>query len=83
MSIKFSCPKCDQPLVIPDELAGKRRKCPKCGVKFTVPTVNVVLGSDGGCNSEIFAIARPMAWIALGNPNSWNECPPGPLKVNS
>ena len=49
----------------------------------TVPTVNVVLGSDGGCNSPIFAIALPMAWIALGNPNSWNECPPGPLKVNS
>jgi biopolymer transport protein ExbD len=37
MSIKFSCPGCDQPLVIPDELAGKRRKCPKCGTKFTVP----------------------------------------------
>ena len=36
----------------------------------TVPTVNVVLGSDGVCKSEIFAIARPIAWIALGNPNS-------------
>ncbi|HEY4234299.1 MAG TPA: biopolymer transporter ExbD [Lacipirellulaceae bacterium] len=37
MSIRYSCPNCDQPLVIPDELAGKRRKCPKCGAKFTVP----------------------------------------------
>ena len=37
MSIKFSCPGCDKPLTIPDELAGKRRKCPKCGTKFTVP----------------------------------------------
>ena len=27
----FSCPNCDRPLTIPDELAGKRRKCPKCG----------------------------------------------------
>ena len=50
---------------------------------LTVPTVKVVLGSDGGCRSEIFAIARPIAWIALGRPNSWNEWPPGPLKVNS
>jgi hypothetical protein len=39
----------------------------------TVPTVKVVFGSDGVCRSEIFAMARPMAWIALGNPNSWNE----------
>ena len=37
MSIRYSCPNCDQPLTIPDELAGKRRKCPKCGAKFTVP----------------------------------------------
>lgn len=50
---------------------------------LTVPTVNVVLGSAGGCSSEIFAIARPIAWIALGNPNSAKECPPGPLKMNS
>jgi hypothetical protein len=45
---------------------------------LTVPTVNVVFGSPGVCSSEIFAIALPMAWIALGNPNSWNEWPPGP-----
>ena len=38
---------------------------------LTVPTVKVVFGSDGGCRSDIFAIARPMAWIALGRPNSW------------
>jgi len=50
---------------------------------LTVPTVKVVLGSIGVCSSEIFAIALPIAWVALGKPNSWNECPPGPLKVNS
>ena len=47
---------------------------------LTVPTVKVVFGSDGGCSSEIFAIARPMAWIALGRPNSWKEWPPGPCE---
>jgi biopolymer transport protein ExbD len=40
MSIRYSCPNCDQPLTIPDELAGKRRKCPQCGAKFTVPLVD-------------------------------------------
>jgi hypothetical protein len=48
----------------------------------TVPTVKVVFGSFGGFNSEIFAIARPMAWIALGNPNSWKLWPPGPRKIS-
>ena len=32
----------------------------------TVPTVNVVFGSVGVRMSAIFAIARPMPWIALG-----------------
>jgi hypothetical protein len=36
----------------------------------TVPTVNVVFGSAGVSMSAIRAIARPMAWIALGRPNS-------------
>ena len=49
----------------------------------TVPTVKVVLGSLGVSSSEILAMARPMAWIALGRPNSWKLCPPGPLKVIS
>ena len=47
---------------------------------LTVPTVKVVLGSDGGCSSEIFAIARPMAWMALGRPNSWKRMAAGALE---
>jgi hypothetical protein len=31
-----------------------------------VPTVKVVLGKLGVCTSEIFAIARPRPWMALG-----------------
>jgi hypothetical protein len=50
---------------------------------LTVPTVNVVFGSEGVCRSAILAIARPIAWIALGSPNSWKEWPPGPLKIIS
>ena len=37
---------------------------------FTTPTVYVVFGLAGTCTSAISAIARPMAWIALGMPNA-------------
>jgi len=49
----------------------------------TVPTVNVVLGEEGVLTSAIFAIARPMAWIALGKPKALKLWPPGPLKIAS
>ncbi len=49
----------------------------------TVPTVNVVLGSVGVRTSPIFAIARPIAWIALVVPNASKLCPPGPVKRTS
>ena len=49
----------------------------------TVPTVNVVLGNRGVCNSAMYAIALPMAWIAEGRPKAPKECPPGPEKINS
>jgi biopolymer transport protein ExbD len=40
MTIKFSCPGCDQPLSVPDALAGQRRKCPRCGRKVTIPLLD-------------------------------------------
>ena len=33
---------------------------------FTMPTLNVVLIPVGGTMSPMFAMARPIAWIALG-----------------
>ena len=49
----------------------------------TVPTVKVVFGSAGVRSSPIFAIARPIAWIALAVPNASKLWPPGPVKVIS
>jgi hypothetical protein len=37
MAIKFPCPKCEKPLRVKDELAGKRGKCPGCGSMVNVP----------------------------------------------
>ncbi len=50
----------------------------------TLPTVKVVLGSAGTCTSPMCAIARPIAWIALGTcPKAAKLWPPGPLKATS
>lgn len=37
MSIRFPCPKCQRSLKVPDELAGKRAKCPHCTATVDVP----------------------------------------------
>jgi uncharacterized Zn finger protein (UPF0148 family) len=37
MPISFSCPACDRPLKVKDELAGRKVKCPKCGEGVVVP----------------------------------------------
>lgn len=37
MSILITCPECDRGFTVPDEYAGKRGKCPKCGSVFHAP----------------------------------------------
>jgi hypothetical protein len=37
MTIAFKCPGCPTTLKVPDELAGRKGKCPKCGTGFLVP----------------------------------------------
>jgi hypothetical protein len=37
MSIKFPCPRCKNSLRVPDELAGKKAKCPHCSSAVGVP----------------------------------------------
>ncbi len=41
--IKFYCSSCNQKLGVPDEYAGKRIRCNKCGQPGTVPRPEVVL----------------------------------------
>ena len=35
--IEFACKHCGKRLVIPDESAGKKGKCPQCGTLVQVP----------------------------------------------
>lgn len=35
--IKFFCPRCDNPFVLQDSMAGRKGQCPKCKIKFLVP----------------------------------------------
>src|SRR5437763_1658373 len=37
MAISCACPGCSTPFRVTDELAGKRVKCPKCLMVFTLP----------------------------------------------
>jgi hypothetical protein len=37
MPITFSCPKCSGTLRVPDAMAGKQGKCPKCKSMFSIP----------------------------------------------
>ena len=70
--IRYSCPNCDQPLTIPDELAGKRRKCPKCGVKFRVPLADGTLpgepGPRGVASRAAGELGEPRSVTAEGKP---------------
>jgi predicted Zn finger-like uncharacterized protein len=37
MAIAFACPGCATPFNVTDDMAGKRAKCPKCQMVFTLP----------------------------------------------
>ena len=38
MTIEFSCGGCQYPFKVPDSMAGKQGKCPKCGAITAIPT---------------------------------------------
>ena len=40
MTIAISCPSCDRPLKVKDDLAGKRVKCPGCGEPVLVEVID-------------------------------------------
>ena len=42
MAIKFKCPFCDRPLIVKDELAGKKGPCPGCKKVVTIPISNLI-----------------------------------------
>jgi hypothetical protein len=45
MAVSFACPGCATPFRVTPELAGKRAKCPKCLMIFTLPAAEAPLAS--------------------------------------
>ncbi len=44
MPIHLTCPSCSAKLQAPDNLAGRKMKCPKCGTAVAVEPVSAELG---------------------------------------
>lgn len=55
MPIKLKC-RCGEKLSAPDSAAGKKGKCPKCGMRFMVPTIGV---ATAGTSQPAAAKPRP------------------------
>src|SRR5437870_4239879 len=50
--IRIKCPKCANPLGIPDAQGGSVASCPKCGQKFRVPTLSAKTSNPSGPNAN-------------------------------
>src|SRR5437764_6779 len=46
MSIRVRCPSCRRGLHIPDDLAGRRVTCPRCGNPVVVPQAEAVAAGE-------------------------------------
>jgi hypothetical protein len=46
MAIAFACPGCATPFNVTDDMAGKRAKCPKCTMIFTLPAAEPVAAAS-------------------------------------
>lgn len=46
MDVKFKCPRCTMQAAVPKSMAGKRRKCQRCGASITVPLVTEISEDD-------------------------------------
>ena len=45
MAINFNCTNCGKAIGVPDKMAGRKGKCPACGVQLTVPTSSTTGGA--------------------------------------
>jgi Zn finger protein HypA/HybF involved in hydrogenase expression len=83
MTIKFLCPNGHQ-LSAPENMAGKKGKCPKCGSAFAVPTLEELAANDADqmppqeepVGAAVGAAGSSSA-ISAGEPKSGNGAPSG------
>ncbi|GEM_PF-5860789 len=43
MKIEFECTRCESPLAVDEEHAGKKINCPRCNTEVTIPLVERIL----------------------------------------
>lgn len=48
MAIQFYCPGCGNLMRTPDETAGRKGRCPNCGLKIQIPTESLASGESEG-----------------------------------
>lgn len=61
MPIKFKCGKCQQVLTVPDNLAGKQGKCPKCQHSLKVPLPSTAAATSATARAAAPAVAAKPA----------------------
>lgn len=62
MGIKFACHECGESLNIKSQLAGKRGKCPACGLRFRIPESDQPFSiplDDGSASGNIVGNTEP------------------------
>src|SRR5262249_27343099 len=86
--IRVECPSCGTPLRGPDEAAGKKTKCPKCGATVTLPAAHgepiyeaeplADAGAPGG-GVDPYAVENPYQAPQPAGPGSDEQRRPCPV----
>jgi predicted Zn finger-like uncharacterized protein len=66
MAITCACPGCATPFNVTDDMAGKRGKCPKCLMVFTVPAAAPVPPAGGAGSGRTERTADPESYRDAG-----------------
>ena len=62
--IDVACPRCGEPLAVPDSLAGKTQICPKCNTVCPVPKIErTVVADDPPPPFPSVTPAEAMGWL--------------------
>jgi hypothetical protein len=82
MPIEFSCPSCNRPYRVKDELAGKTAKCGKCGNPMSIPTAAAAPAPAArpAADASRLAAMTQQATGKTGNPSAGAQKPAATAK---
>jgi len=75
MSIVFECPSCGKRTQAPDELAGKKARCPKCQTVIQVPSSGSAEGAPAAAEAAPAAAPVAASPAEQGEAESRRPCP--------